>query len=32
MDTTQSDRIWLVKGKTGRRVLIFDFKGQTFRY
>ncbi|MBO0947386.1 glycosyltransferase family 39 protein [Fibrella forsythiae] len=32
MDTTQSDRIWLVKGKTGKRVLIFDFKGQTYRY
>ncbi|MEZ0484049.1 glycosyltransferase family 39 protein [Fibrella aquatica] len=32
MDTTQSDRIWLVKGKTGQRVLIFDFKGQTYRY
>jgi hypothetical protein len=32
MDTTQSDRIWLVKGNTGQRVLIFDFKGQTYRY
>lgn len=32
MDTTQSDRIWLVKGETGKRVLIFDFKGQTYRY
>ncbi|NID12422.1 glycosyltransferase family 39 protein [Fibrivirga algicola] len=32
MDTTQQDRIWLVKGKTGERVLIFDFKGQTYRY
>jgi len=32
MDTTQQDRIWLVKGKTGQRVLIFDFKGQTYRY
>lgn len=32
MDTTQSDRIWLVKGRTGQRVLIFDFKGPTYRY
>ncbi|MBO0929693.1 glycosyltransferase family 39 protein [Fibrella aquatilis] len=32
MDTTQTDRIWLVKGHTGQRVLIFDFKGNTYRY
>jgi 4-amino-4-deoxy-L-arabinose transferase-like glycosyltransferase len=32
MDTTQADRIWLVKGRTGQRVLIFDFKGSTYRY
>ena len=32
MDTTQADRIWLVKGRTGQRVLIFDFKGPTYRY
>ena len=32
MDTTQENRIWLVKGRTGQRVLIFDFKGNTYRY
>ncbi|MBO0935947.1 glycosyltransferase family 39 protein [Fibrella sp. HMF5335] len=32
MDTTQENQIWLVKGRTGQRVLIFDFKGPTYRY
>lgn len=32
MDTTQTDRIILVKGKTKQRVTIFDFEGTKYRY
>ncbi|GAA4460658.1 hypothetical protein GCM10023189_36100 [Nibrella saemangeumensis] len=32
MDTTQSDRIILVKGRTGQKITIFDFEGTTYRY
>ena len=32
LDTTQTDRIVLLKGKTGRQITIFDFKGNTYRY
>ena len=32
MDTTQTDRIILVKGKSGQRVTIFDFEGTKYRY
>ncbi|WP_266366498.1 glycosyltransferase family 39 protein [Tellurirhabdus rosea] len=32
MDTTQSDRIYLVKGRTGQKITIFDFKGRKYRY
>jgi uncharacterized membrane protein len=32
LDTTQTDRIILVKGKTGDRVVIFDFEGTKYRY
>ena len=32
MDTTQTDRIILVKGKSGQRITIFDFEGQKYRY
>ncbi|GAB3493771.1 hypothetical protein GCM10027341_09450 [Spirosoma knui] len=32
LDTTQTDRIVLVKGKTGSRVVIFDFEGTKYRY
>jgi len=32
MDTTQTDRIILVKGKSGERVTIFDFEGRKYRY
>lgn len=32
LDTTQTNRIILVKGKTGQRITIVDFKGKTFRY
>ncbi|MCY7350592.1 MAG: glycosyltransferase family 39 protein [Cytophagaceae bacterium] len=32
MDTTQTDRIILVKGRSGQQLTIFDFKGTTYRY
>lgn len=32
LDTTQTDRIILLKGQTGQRITIFDFKGTTYRY
>lgn len=32
MDTTQTDQIWLLKGQTKDRLLVFDFKGTTYRY
>jgi 4-amino-4-deoxy-L-arabinose transferase-like glycosyltransferase len=32
MDTTQTDRILLKKGNTGRLITIFDFEGVTYRY
>ncbi|QJW90638.1 phospholipid carrier-dependent glycosyltransferase [Spirosoma taeanense] len=32
MDTTQTDRIILIKGKTGERITIFDFEGTKYRY
>lgn len=32
MDTTQTDQIILVKGKTGQRITIFDFEGTKYRY
>ncbi|MFD2933872.1 glycosyltransferase family 39 protein [Spirosoma flavum] len=32
MDTTQTDRIILVKGKSGQRTTIFDFEGTKYRY
>ncbi|WP_460933577.1 glycosyltransferase family 39 protein [Spirosoma humi] len=32
MDTTQTDRIILVKGNSGKRITIFDFEGTKYRY
>ncbi|AUD01705.1 glycosyltransferase family 39 protein [Spirosoma pollinicola] len=32
MDTTQTDRIILVKGKSGQRITIFNFEGTKYRY
>ncbi|WP_236648782.1 glycosyltransferase family 39 protein [Spirosoma sp. 209] len=32
MDTTQTDRIILIKGKTGQRITIYDFEGTKYRY
>ena len=32
MDTTQTDRIILVKGQSGQRITIFDFEGTKYRY
>ncbi|WP_373515612.1 glycosyltransferase family 39 protein [Persicitalea sp.] len=32
MDTTQTDKVLLIKGNTGERVVIFDFQGQKYRY
>lgn len=32
LDTTQTDRIILVKGHSGKRVVIFDFEGTKYRY
>ncbi len=32
MDTTQTDRIILVKGPSGQRVTIFNFEGTKYRY
>jgi len=32
MDTTQTDRIILVKGKSNQRITIFDFEGTKYRY
>lgn len=32
MDTTQTDRIILVKGNSGKRITIFNFEGTKYRY
>jgi 4-amino-4-deoxy-L-arabinose transferase-like glycosyltransferase len=32
MDTTQTDRIILVKGQSGQHITIFDFEGTKYRY
>jgi len=32
MDTTQTDRILLKRGSTGRLITVFDFEGATYRY
>lgn len=32
MDTTQTDRILLKRGNTGRIITVFDFEGATYRY
>lgn len=32
MDTTQTDQVILIKGKTGERKVIFDFEGMKYRY
>lgn len=32
MDTTQTDSVILIKGDTGKRILIFDFEGRKYRY
>lgn len=32
IDPTERNRIVLVKGKTGEKITIFDFKGKTYRY
>lgn len=32
IDPAEPDRIVLVKGQTGARITIFDFKGSTYRY
>lgn len=32
MDTTQTDKVILIKGDTGRRIEIFDFQGKKYRY
>lgn len=32
LDTAQTDRIILVKGQSGKRVVIFDFEGTKYRY
>ena len=32
MDTTQTDKVILIKGGTGKRVEIFDFEGKKYRY
>ena len=32
MDTTQTDKVILIKGNTGKRVVLFDFQGRKYRY
>ena len=32
MDTTQTDKVILIKGSTGKRIEIFDFQGRKYRY
>ncbi|GAA4419734.1 hypothetical protein GCM10023187_54340 [Nibrella viscosa] len=32
MDTTQTDSIILIKGRSGKKITIFDFQGTTYRY
>ncbi len=32
MDTTQTDRVILIKGKTGKRIELYDFEGRKNRY
>ena len=32
IDPVERNRIVLVKGKTGEKITIFDFKGKTYRY
>ncbi|MBC3788798.1 hypothetical protein [Spirosoma utsteinense] len=32
MDTTEVNKIRLVKGKSGQTITLFDFKGKTYRY
>jgi 4-amino-4-deoxy-L-arabinose transferase-like glycosyltransferase len=32
MDTTQTDRVILIKGETGKRIELYDFKGRKKRY
>ncbi len=32
MDTTQTDKVILIKGDTGKRIEIFDFQGKKYRY
>jgi len=32
MDTTQTDKVILIKGVTGKRIEIFDFEGKKYRY
>lgn len=32
MDTTETDKVILIKGKTGKRIEIFDFQGKKYRY
>ena len=32
MDTTQTEKVILIKGDTGKRIEIFDFQGKKFRY
>ncbi len=32
MDTTQTDKVILIKGDTGKRIELFDFQGRKYRY
>jgi uncharacterized membrane protein len=32
LDTTQTDKVFLIKGDTGKRIEIFDFEGRKYRY
>ncbi len=32
MDTTQTDQVILIKGDTGKRMVLFDFEGRKYRY
>ncbi len=32
MDTTDTDRVWLIRPKSKQKIELFNFKGQTFRY
>ncbi|GHB77190.1 glycosyltransferase family 39 protein [Persicitalea jodogahamensis] len=32
MDTTQTDKVILIKGATGKREVLFDFEGRKYRY